>query len=136
MTTLSADGGPARNLYTNFFNGTSSASPIVAGAAVLLQNIAQRRLGYRFSPKQLRVILSNPAFNTPSATPATDRIGVMPNLRAIAEGILNIAPDVYIRDYPGDTGDPHTFGNIATSPDIIVLQRKTPRLKPRMVPSA
>lgn len=121
VTTLSADDAGSRNLYTNFFNGTSSASPIIAGAAVLLQNIAERRLRYRFSPKQLRAILSNPDYGTPSAMPATDRIGVLPNLDLIVGRVMNLAPDVYIRDYPADTGDPHTLGSPSYSPDIIVL---------------
>lgn len=34
--------------------------------------------------------------------------------------MLNVATDVYIRDFVGDTGDPHT-GSISASPDIILL---------------
>ena len=122
ITTLTADGGAARNLYTNSFGMTSGASPIVAGAAILVQSIAQSRFGHRLSPAQLRRILSDrdPAINTPSAAPAVDRIGVMPNLGAIIGRMMHVAPDFYVRDYAGDTGDAHTFGSISTSPDIIV----------------
>jgi len=68
----------------------------------------------------MRAILSDPATGTLSADPATDRIGVMPDLRAILQGnVLNLAPDVYIRDFAGDTGDPHS-GSISASPDIIL----------------
>jgi hypothetical protein len=46
----------------------------------------------------------------------------MPDLRAIITGNqLNLAPDLYLRDYVGDTGDP-TTGIVSQSPDIIVKQ--------------
>jgi serine protease len=122
VDTLSTDGaGTATNLYTTTFNGTSSASPIVTGAALAVQGLAQSTLGARFAPWQLRAILADPATGTPSANPAVDRIGVMPNLRAIIDDVLNIAPDVYIRDFVGDTGDPHA-GGISASPDVILQQ--------------
>ena len=55
-------------------------------------------------------------------TPAVDRIGVMPNLRAIIDGdVLNLAPDVYLRDFVGDSGDAH-MGAISASPDVILRQ--------------
>jgi hypothetical protein len=108
--------------YTATFGGTSSASPIIAGAALIVQGIAQANLGYRFSPAQMRSLLSDPAQSTASNTPATDRIGRMPDLRRIIQNnVLNLAPDVYIRDFVGDTGDPHT-GSISASPDIILRQ--------------
>ena len=73
-------------MYTGDFEGTSGASPIVAGAALILQGIRQAALdrgapGKRFSPQQLRDLLT--ANGTPSKTPSTDKIGVMPDLRAI-----------------------------------------------------
>jgi hypothetical protein len=106
--------------YQIDFNGTSGASAIIAGAALAVQGMAETNLGYRLSPLQMRAILSDPALGTPSADPPADRIGVMPNLRAIIEGdVLNLAPDVYLRDNLADTGDPHG-GAISSSPDIIL----------------
>ena len=106
--------------YTENFGGTSGASAIIAGAALAVQGIAETSLGYRFSPFQMRALLSDPTLGTPSADPPTDRIGVMPNLRAIIEGdVLNLAPDVYLRDFVADDGDPHA-GAISASPDIIL----------------
>lgn len=67
--------------YTGSFSGTSGASAIVAGAALAVQGLAKASLGYRFGPKDLRQILKTNG--TPSKNPATDGIGVMPNLRAI-----------------------------------------------------
>ncbi|HYH45008.1 MAG TPA: S8 family peptidase, partial [Thermoanaerobaculia bacterium] len=71
--------------YTSFFGGTSGASPIVTGAALLVQswNVAEGK--ERLSPKALRELLSDPSLNTAS-DPKADRIGVMPDLRAIIEG--------------------------------------------------
>lgn len=110
------------SLYRSTFGGTSSASPIIAGAALIVQGIAQANLGYRFSPAQIRNILTDPAQSTASNNPATDRIGRMPNLQSIIQNnVLNLAPDVYIRDFVGDTGDPHA-GSISASPDVILRQ--------------
>ncbi len=120
VDTCSSTSGGSTTSYTASFSGTSSASPIVTGAALALQGIAEASLSSRFSPKQLRAILSAPANGTASNNPPVDRIGVMPDLRAIIEDVLNVATDVYIRDFVGDTGDPHT-GSISASPDIILL---------------
>jgi hypothetical protein len=117
--------GNLTNTYTSSFGGTSGASPIVAGAAIDLQGIAQAQLGYRFSSWQLRALLADTTTGTASQAPATDRIGVMPNLRAIIDTTLQLAPDVYLRDFVGDTGDPH-MGAISASPDIILLTAQVP----------
>ena len=121
VDTLSSDGtNTATNLYTSSFSGTSSASPIVTGAALALQGLAEANLGHRFGPGPCRAILSDPANGTASQNPPGDRIGVMPNLRAIIDGdVLNLAPDLYLRDFVGDVGDPHT-GAISASPDVIL----------------
>ena len=123
-TSTSTSAG-ATNTYTATFNGTSSASPIVTGAALAVQGMAQASLGFRFSPRQLRAILSNPATGTQPNNPAADRIGVMPDLRTIAQTVLGVSPDVYLRDFVGDVGDPHT-GAISASPDIILLKAAEP----------
>jgi hypothetical protein len=56
--------------------------PIVTGAAILLQSWARGR-GHPYVPHDLRARLSDPALNIASANPPVDRIGVMPNLKAI-----------------------------------------------------
>lgn len=120
--------------FTGDFGGTSAASAIIAGAALSIQSMAQINLNYRFSPQQLRGIMSREPQteaipgqpvppdlgNTPSNDPENDQIGVMPNLWWIAEEILNVTPDVYIRDHIGDTGDPHEAATLWKSPDIFV----------------
>jgi len=90
VDTLSAE--PPR--FTTNFSGTSSASAIVAGAALIVQGIAKKKFGRFYWPHELRAILSNPDHGTKSQNHPTDRIGVMPNLKEIVTRIDNesIAP--------------------------------------------
>lgn len=67
--------------YTTSFNGTSSASPIIAGAALTIQGIAVAHNKAKLPPTLLRYLLSS--YGTPSKNPAIDRIGKMPDLKAI-----------------------------------------------------
>jgi hypothetical protein len=119
-TTSTDSAGTDNALYISTFDGTSSASPIVAGAAIVVQGLAQSSLGYRFSPRELRTILKTNG--TLSADPTNDKIGIMPDLHAIiTNSQLNLAPDLYLRDYVGDAGNP-TSGTVSQCPDIIVRQ--------------
>jgi subtilisin family serine protease len=68
--------------YTGEFAGTSSASPIVAGAAVILEGIA-RQHGRPMPPRELRDLLRTTG--TPQAGDTRKPIGPRPDLaRAIA----------------------------------------------------
>ena len=69
--------------YTHIFGGTSSASAIVAGAALIVQGVAKVIREKPFSPLELREILSHPDNGTKSRWPNKDKIGVMPDLRKI-----------------------------------------------------
>ncbi|KAK4118102.1 subtilisin-like protein [Parathielavia appendiculata] len=110
--------------YTCCFSGTSSASPIVVGAAAILQGISLATRGAKMGPLEIRDMLK--INGTPSADPAYDRISVMPNLKAIIDTVFNNNtggnPDIYIRDHVGDTGDA-TSGVVSSSPDIIIRQQ-------------
>ena len=106
--------------YTDTFRGTSSASPMISGAAIILQGMHEANTGTRLSPLQMRALLSNPATGTPQGGAVAGNIGVMPDLQAIIGNTLQIVPDVYLRDNLGDTGAVPTAGSISTSPDIIV----------------
>jgi subtilisin family serine protease len=55
--------------YTNEFSGTSSASPIVAGAAVLLESYAKQTRGQPLTPAAVRDLLRR------TGTPQADGIG-------------------------------------------------------------
>lgn len=119
INTLSSSSSGSTNSYSNSFGGTSGASPIITGAALAVQGRAEAQLGFRFSPKQMRGILSDPSNGTPPAASETTQISVMPNLRTIFDSVFNAAPDIYIRDFVGDSGEPHS-GSISASPDIIL----------------
>jgi len=80
ITTLSS---PPLALYTRLFAGTSGAAAIIAGAALAVQGRALEILKRRYNPLKLRKILSDAATGTPSASPGSTPIGVMPDLRAI-----------------------------------------------------
>lgn len=84
--------GTATHTYTAGFGGTSGASPIVTGAALLLQAWGESKGTGRYSPAAVRDLLSDASLNTGSANPAVDRIGVMPDLREILkhEGALDL----------------------------------------------
>jgi len=72
--------------YTTDFGGTSGASAILAGVAALVQSLQRRLGGAALTPGEMRSVLSA-ATNTPSNDPAADRIGVMPDLGAIATAL-------------------------------------------------
>ncbi|HWO19849.1 MAG TPA: S8 family serine peptidase [Kofleriaceae bacterium] len=75
---LQACDGPERERhYTGEFSGTSSASPIVAGAAVLLQGIA-RESGAALAPAALRRLLRDTG--TPQTGDTRRAIGPRPDL--------------------------------------------------------
>ena len=71
--------------YMINFAGTSGASAIVAGAAVLLQSWALKHQGGPLGTAALRSILSDVSLNTPSQNPTIDRIGVMPDLKRLIQ---------------------------------------------------
>jgi N-acetylmuramoyl-L-alanine amidase len=77
--------------YTTTFGGTSGASPIVTGAAIALQAIHRARHGRTLSPSRVRAVLADRSIGTRSGVPASDRIGVMPDLRRIVAH-LSLAP--------------------------------------------
>jgi serine protease len=109
------------NNYTEDFGGTSGASPMIVGCALLLQGKYKAESGSMLSPSQMRMLLSNPLTGTPQGTTVAGNIGFMPNLRAIIEDTLELVADIYLRDDVGDTGTVPSAGAISASPDIIVL---------------
>jgi subtilisin family serine protease len=77
-----ADAHAARH-YTNEFSGTSSASPIVAGAALLLEGAARAR-GKLLAPRDLRELLVRTG--TPQVGDLDEHIGPRPDLsRALSQ---------------------------------------------------
>jgi hypothetical protein len=68
----------ARAHYTDEFSGTSSASPMVAGAAVILEGAARANGGAPLPPAVLRELLR--ATGTPQAGDTDRQIGPRPDL--------------------------------------------------------
>ena len=87
--------GNATNSYTNSFGGTSGATPMVTGAALLVQSWRANQGLKRHSPAEMRGTLSA-ADNTASANPSFDRIGVMPNLKAILKREARVRWIIYL----------------------------------------
>jgi hypothetical protein len=85
--------GIASNTYTNSFGGTSAAAAIVAGAAIALQSIAESGHRFRLNPRQMRSLLGDEDYGTPSAGGRwEDKIGVMPDLQKMISEALLIVP--------------------------------------------
>jgi subtilisin family serine protease len=112
--------GAGNASYTSVFGGTSGASPIITGSALLVQGQYLASTGTLLSPSQMRVILSNPLTGTAQGGGVGGNIGVMPDLKAIVQNTLGLVPDVYLRDALGDTGAVPSTGNVSVSPDVIV----------------
>ncbi|MBB3753778.1 hypothetical protein FHT44_006300 [Mycolicibacterium sp. BK634] len=87
---------PFAGEHYKWFTGTSSASAIMAGVAASTQSMAKTILGWHFTPREMRAMLSAPQLGTASKTPATDRIGIMPDLRKIAALIRKFAAPGYL----------------------------------------
>jgi len=75
---IKANGNDDRQWYTRTFSGTSSASPVVAGAVAAIQGI-QRRAGNTMSPQAIRRLLVRTG--TPQAS-SSKKIGPLPNLKS------------------------------------------------------
>jgi len=71
--------GGQNQYYTSSFSGTSSAAPIVAGAAASLQGIAKKKIGRFLTPYEIRNILSSTA--TSQSGGFSKKIAGLPNLR-------------------------------------------------------
>jgi serine protease len=90
-------GGSMNAFYTNSFSGTSSATPIVTGAAAIVSSVAQQQ-GVSYSPTQVRSLLVSTGTAQDTSTD-TGHIGPLPNLRAALD-------QAFIPD--ADAGGPYT----------------------------
>lgn len=120
------DGGnEPTQAYTNTFSGTSSAAPMIAGAAALLQGLHRRQTGNSLAPLPLRALLADPATGTPQGPNVGGFIGVMPDLEALVQDHLQLAPHLYLRKHPCDDGSAAGEDAVQGScPDIVVLRNQ------------
>ena len=72
--------------YDPSWGGTSAATAIVAGAAMVLQGVARQTHATNrpLSPNQMRAALKKKDWNTWPSPPHVDRIGYMPRLEVLA----------------------------------------------------
>ncbi|MEM7051004.1 MAG: S8 family serine peptidase [Acidobacteriota bacterium] len=74
--------------YTATFNGTSSASPFIASAAAILQQVAVQEYGDRLSPQGMRNLLVTTGIPQGSG----GNIGPFPDLRAAIDNLTGNGP--------------------------------------------
>ena len=87
--------------YTHFFSGTSSASPIVAGAVANLQGIALAQLGVPLTSTQMRTLLVETG--SPQLGNTAQHIGPRPDLRQAIAQLAGVAIEVALDIKPGGT---------------------------------
>jgi len=105
---LDDGGGDNTKSYTSTFTNTSAASPIISGAALILQGMYEANTAKRLSPLRMRELLSDPLTGTAQGGDVAGNIGVMPDLRAIIETTLEIPRLVTV------IADAGNFGNVCT----------------------
>ncbi len=76
--------------YTSSFNGTSSASPTVAGAAASIQGISLDELAVPQTSQTIRSLLV--ATGSPQQGDTSENIGPRPNLGAAIPDFINVPP--------------------------------------------
>ena len=76
--------------YTGTFNGTSSASPIVTGAAADVQGIAMSELGAPMTSSAISTLLVNTG--SPQLGDTSQKIGPRPDLRQAIIELLGLLP--------------------------------------------
>ncbi len=83
-----------QNMYTNTFDGTSSASPIVAASAAIIQAVALARNGAPLAPWQVRDLLVSTG--SPQLGTTAEHIGPRPNLRAALANLPQSADNLLV----------------------------------------
>jgi hypothetical protein len=104
--------------YYGHYNGTSSASAIIAGCAILVQQMHLAAYQSVTSPATIRELLSRPTLGTPVVDDSDTILGYMPDLGLIADAVKAL-PDLYVRDSIDDNGS-IPQASVFQSPDILV----------------
>lgn len=80
--------------YTNAFKGTSSASPMVAASAAIIQAVAMARNNAPLSPWQVRDLLASTGH--PQLGNTAEKIGPRPNLRSALANLPQSAANLVV----------------------------------------
>ena len=111
------DDDPNRT-YT-LFNGTSSATPIVASAAILTQSYYHQQTGNYMTPSEIREVLVQTA--SPQGGNRTQNIGPLPNVKTAIErinellNITDIKQPLEIKLFPNPTSSILNFTSNETN---------------------
>jgi serine protease len=109
------NGGGVTKEYTAAFSGTSSATPIVTGAGIMINGIHREAFGAGLSPLNLRALMT--ATGTPQGSGG--QIGPRPNVRTAIDFLgvpqitlsgNNVPGGTLIVDIAGSPGDNYTLG--------------------------
>jgi N-acetylmuramoyl-L-alanine amidase len=93
--------------YTPTFDGTSAATPIVAGAAILTQALSRSSCRRSLTVDEMRSTLKHTRTSIRSRNPSTDLIGRMPNMNLIHTHFIR--PSCRIRGVYGQPGGSLVF---------------------------
>jgi hypothetical protein len=74
----------ADGITREYYSGTSSASAIIAGAALCMQGVSKNVNKFTMTPAQMRRLMSSYKYGVP-ASAKLHNIGVMPDLKKIIE---------------------------------------------------
>lgn len=77
------------NYYTSDFGGTSGASPIVTGAAALLQSLHRQHTGFSLGVDDIRHLLVTTGKAQPVAGSPFEKIGPLPNVFLAANTMMD-----------------------------------------------
>lgn len=102
--------------YTAVFDGTSSATPIVSGAAASLQGVALAHGLGPLSPSSMRQILRDSG--TPQV-PGPKQVGPQPDLRAAIDVLLDTPPSASFTS--SHTGRSYTFDGTGSTDDLGIV---------------
>jgi hypothetical protein len=109
---LRANGGDPRQFYTKSFSGTSSATPIVAGAAVAVNGSRLADGLPLFNSTVMRGVLRTTGTPQPAADAAIRQIGPLPDLRkalpAVAGRVDEVRADGVARGWAFHSAQPQT----------------------------
>lgn len=103
--TFAEIGGDFNQRYTSSFNGTSSASPFIAAAAVSLQSFAVANIGRRLTPAEMRDVLTSTGIPQGSG----GHIGPFPDMVAAGNAVLGMG-------LPNNACDNAIAANVGATP--------------------